>query len=297
MSYESQRARASFWRNLFSRAWEHSKEHFVWMYPVGSLVITFVLASWLKGWDKAMDDLSTSLIAGGSAAVVAIVVYCVNVARSASSIYVEQLALVSKIEGERNALKEDSARAKASDEMSRHGSEEHGFEFEFSRMSFSWEDHPDIPPGVLVALDVERIVNGNSKDAVLDLKMVAPLWRNGPFAINTSCRPLLSAVGPVVARRPILPPLINLAGKQGIGPGYFLFFFSFKSWKEEIFIPDSDRQGTLEDFAKIIHAAELQVEFVDRANKVYIPPVLAPGTLSKRVERQQREIREARERQ
>jgi hypothetical protein len=185
-----------------------------------------------------------------------------------------------------------SALTKAETELVRQQAEEHGIELACSEISLSWEDHADLPPGVLVALDVERIVNGNSRDAVLDVKLVAPLWRRGAFAVNTSSRPLLHPIGSVVARRPLLPPLINLPKKQGIGPGYFLFFFSYQSWKEMSFIPNRDRQGNLGDFAKLISDSELLVEFVDRGNNILIPPFPAPGTLRKRFDRQQREAKE-----
>jgi hypothetical protein len=177
---------------------------------------------------------------------------------------------------------ERRARLKADADVHKLKADEYGIEMDCSYISFSWEKHAELPEGVLVILDVNRIVNGNTKDAVIEAKLVAPLWRSSNLIVSTNAKPLLSIPEGIKTKRPPLDRIINLPPKKGIGPGYFLFFFSYEKFKQFIFLPESHRQKSLDEFAELVTESELQIELVDRANQQYIPPIPAPGTLEKR---------------
>ena len=71
-------------------AWGLSKEHFAWTYPILAGVAVFVFTVALLGPEQAMEDLATTLIAGGAAVVVALGGYVVNLVRASERLYAKQ---------------------------------------------------------------------------------------------------------------------------------------------------------------------------------------------------------------
>jgi hypothetical protein len=169
--------------------------------------------------------------------------------------------------------------------------ENKGVELVCSRRSLSWGPVSDLPPGILVALDIDRLVNGNTFSVVLDIKLVVPLWQpSGAFSVTTNCQPLVRSVAHVRSTLPQLPPLVNLNAKQAIGPGFFLFFFSLSGLKNASdWVPESARATSLDDFAELIKESEAEVHMTDVANRVVLSPVPLPGTSEKRLRRLDKE--------
>lgn len=100
-----------YWRLVHKTAWGLSREHFSWAYPIATAVVIMVLDVAVRGRDKALENLSSTLIAAGAAIVVAVGIYLFNVARAGSLIYAEQLRAVDRIEQtlEAVALERDNA--------------------------------------------------------------------------------------------------------------------------------------------------------------------------------------------
>jgi hypothetical protein len=99
-----------YWRQVGKKAWELSKEHFAWTYPIFTGLAVFLIGIRFRGWDKAVEDLGQTLVASGVAAVIAVVIYCINVARAGSGIYGEQLRSIERIERERDDAKVEVSR-------------------------------------------------------------------------------------------------------------------------------------------------------------------------------------------
>lgn len=171
-------------------------------------------------------------------------------------------------------------------ELDRSRAQNKGIELACSHLALSWEKAPELPAGVVIAVDVARIVNANTYDAAVAIKLVAPLWRLGPiFTASVSSRPLVSPVSIVKSKLPQLPPLVNLGAKKALGPGLFVFFFSCDAIKGYEFAPEPQDAVTPESLAKLFADSEMYIEMTDVANRVVLPPVLLPGTAEKRSRR------------
>lgn len=72
-----------YWRQVRKGAWELSRQHFEWTFPIATAVAVIVLDVLIRGWDKAMENLSSTFIAAGAAIVVALLIYGFNIGRSA----------------------------------------------------------------------------------------------------------------------------------------------------------------------------------------------------------------------
>lgn len=267
-----------------------------------STLVGFVLWAWHKFDEVTFRRFSDALRVSPEAAMSDLVWQipvavgaCVLGYRFIRAPYEIHLATLTTHEEDKQAVQ--SALIRAESELADRRSRDHGIHMECSQITFKWDSDPELPEGILVALDVERIVNGNTEDAALEIKMSAPVLRPslGGATLSTSTRALSRSVESVRSTRPQLQPIINIPRKQGVGPGYLLFFFPYEGFKKFPLLPEARRNVTLDEFATIITESELQIEMVDRANKKYIPPVLAPGTLLKRSKRLERERKAASE--
>jgi hypothetical protein len=187
-----------------------------------------------------------------------------------------------------DAWRDEHARAnEAERQLTTLRAQDRGIEVKCAEMRFAWDQIPGLPDGVLVALDIASIVNGNTRDAIIATKLAAPLWRIGDFTSYVSMPPLVSTVSIVEAKTEQLRPLINLPAKRGVGPGHFLFFFPFEA-SMFAFVPPKATPATLDAFAELLIRSEMYLELTDRATGERLPHVPAPGTWSKRVQREAR---------
>jgi hypothetical protein len=83
-------AKRVFWREVRRRTWSHSKEHFAWLIPIATGLVVFLLSWRIGGWARAVQDMTTSLYSAAAAVIVALLLYCFNLVRSASEVYAEE---------------------------------------------------------------------------------------------------------------------------------------------------------------------------------------------------------------
>jgi hypothetical protein len=183
-----------------------------------------------------------------------------------------------------------AAQNTAETELAKLRGQNYGIEVVCSNLVLTWESIPEMPPGVLIALDVAQIVNANTYDAALRVKLMVPLWRlrrdhGADLTVSVSSRPLMSTPSIVKSKLPQLPPVINIRAKHAVGPGLFLFFLSSGSIKAYDFAPVDTKDMSLDDVARLVGEAEMYIEVTDVANRVVLPPVLLPGTDEKRRKR------------
>jgi hypothetical protein len=99
---EKNSRKRGYWRLVRKTAWELSRQHFEWTFPLATGVAVIVFDVLIRGWDKAMDNLSSTLIAAVAAVAVAVLIYAVNLGRAASGMHAEQLRSIERLEKERN---------------------------------------------------------------------------------------------------------------------------------------------------------------------------------------------------
>jgi hypothetical protein len=181
---------------------------------------------------------------------------------------------------------EHRAKEKAESTLEQRQAEDRGIDMKCAEIKFDLITEPS--DGLLAVLDVQRIVNGSTRDVVLEVSLVAPAYRLGTFSMNLTSPAIDSPHDRVQATVPQFHHIINLKAKSGLGRGYFLFFFGYKQFQGP-FWPKRFASYTREEFAKQIYDSELYIELIDRANGTKFPTVLAPGTLDKQLKRREME--------
>jgi hypothetical protein len=99
--------RRGYLRQVHKSAWNLSRHHFNWVLSLATGSSVFIVTILVKGRDKAMEDLSSTLIAAGVAVAVAIGIYVVNLIRAAANIYADQLRAIEGIEKARDKAVRD----------------------------------------------------------------------------------------------------------------------------------------------------------------------------------------------
>lgn len=291
-------SRSAFWRQVHRLAWETSRAHFVWTYPVGTGAAALLVSVWLRGWNQTTGDFYSAAIAAAVAVATGLGSYGLNLVRSAAQIHSESLSLITLIEAKRDAAlaerdsTRDDARRNAEAAAERDSalaeltaleSANPGIDCKMSILQPFWD--VDGLDGVIVAIGIERLVNRNNVDASLEIVLRAPIRLAGWTTINIGVGPETKPAPFLEPLAPLLTPPLHVPAKRNLGQSYMLFNFRLSQLAPFPF-EDLWKGRTADDLGKAIMESEMYLEITDVANGNPPLQVDAPGTLTKRVMRQ-----------